>query len=229
MKKTSYLLIILLFFNTAVTEAKPLVLGYPEFAPFTYSNQGGATGIGILRFNEVIKQTPLSITYMPVATYGKGVAWLKEGKIDGLLLATQNAERDAVATFIDLSIANRWIWFSKANKSITTQGDEAKSTLRIVTATNANTHKWLVKSGYRLIETTSDPSTMLRLLMKDRVDAVFLAEFVLLQALEKSRWQKKDLMMTVERTKPFGVYFNNQTLQSDPTLLPTILKAVNQR
>lgn len=208
----------LLFFAWSdLLTAHTITLGYPEFKPYTYSHKTGAKGLGIEKMNERFGQRGIRIVYQPVAGYGKGVSWLRDGKIDGLLLATQNPERDAIGHFIDLGVVNRWVWFSRANRPLGKDSNSAKKALRIATPQNANTHNWLVAQNYQSIIATTDISAMIRLLMNDRVDTVFIAEHVFLQALKQTRWQHAKLQLTVEKSLPFGVYISKQYIDKHPS------------
>lgn len=217
-----FILLLSIFSFTINAKSISLTLGYPEFPPFTFSSKHGADGIGIHKFNRLTADLNLIITFVPIASYGKGVVWLKKGKIDGLLLATQNSERDKIAVFSEYIMFNRWVWFSHAEQELDFTSNEAKNRRRVITHTNANTHKWLLKSGYKIIESSTNVDSMIRLLMKNRVDAVFIAELVFVEALAKTKWTLQDLKVTEQISKPFGIYLRKSIIQKYPLLMPKL-------
>jgi polar amino acid transport system substrate-binding protein len=226
--KTFVLLLCLSCCFTTFAKQRVIKLGYPEFPPFTYTSKHLAVGVGIEKFIPIAKHLNLKVEYIPIASYGKGVIWLAEGKIDGLMLASQNSERDEVATFTKPIMFNRWVWFTPKRASKKLHGEVAKQNLRVITHTKANTHTWLKESGYQIVESTTDVKTMIRLLMNERVDAVFLAELVFLDALKSTNWRAKDVKVTLERAQPFGIYFNKQFLTKYPTLLTEVNTQISQ-
>jgi len=204
---------------TLANQTIQITLGYPEFQPYTFTNQSQPRGEGVDRVLELGHRLGWKITFEPVGSYGKGVQWLKKGKIDGLFLASQNNERDKIGRFSEPLTINRWVWFTRKNEQFNFESTASKTQLRIATHLHANTHKWLIESNYQAIAPTTDVQAMLRQLMKKRVDAVFLAERVFHQALAKSHWTTQDLETQVQVAKPFGIYIRHPFMQQHPNLM----------
>ncbi|MFT6528652.1 MAG: polar amino acid transport system substrate-binding protein [Psychrosphaera sp.] len=219
-------LFILLIINKVAAKATSITLGYPEFQPFTYTKDGVALGVGIERLKDVGKQLNLDVTFEPIDSYGIAVRFLRENKIDGLALASRNDERDEIAVFSQPITSNNWIWITRKHYKIDFDSEHAKLHIRISTYKNANTHTWLSKHEYKLIYPTTDVNAMLRQLMHNRVDTIFLAEEVFKQALKSSKWKPNDIKTHLEVSKPFGVYISKFFLQQHPNFMERLNKAI---
>lgn len=210
------------------TFSAELTLGYPEFKPYTYTENGITKGLGVEWLDKIAKELKLTIKFEPIDSYGNGVNWLKENKIDGLFLASQNNERDALAFFSHKLTDNKWVWITKKNNHFDFDNISLKKSLRISTHTNANTHVWLKKNNYSQIYPTTDVQAMIRQLMHDRIDAVFLAEQVFLDALTLSPWSHSHVKMAVEVSKPFGVYISKNYLSKNKEFMTKLNLAIEQ-
>jgi ABC-type amino acid transport substrate-binding protein len=218
MRLSIILLSLFLVFN-ALAKKVTITMGYPEFPPYTYTKDLKPAGIGVDKLQEITKNSNINIKFEPVDTYGSGMNFLRNNKIDGLFLASQNRERDDLAEFSHPIGTNNWVWVSRKNKSVEFNTELAKSSLRIATYKNANTHIWLQKNRYELVYPTTDVSAMIRQLMNLRVDTIFLAEEVFNKALKNSQWRKSDVNITIEITKPMGLYISKFFLRKHPDFM----------
>lgn len=220
MKAVFYLVLIICSCNFAV--AKTIKIGYPEFKPYTYTENGVAKGIGIDAIKKIAIQLKVNAEIYPIETYGNGFTRLKKGKLDAVLLASQNSERDKVAVFSLPITSNDWSWFSLPNKSLTRPNTRTK----VATYLRANTHTWLIKNNFEFISATTDVSAMLRQLDKGRVDAIFVSEQVLLHEIERLGKPPHSLTITKEITKPFGVYVAKPFLKLNPDFMTQLNNAI---
>lgn len=224
-----FLFLFFTFFSTFVVLAKEvsITLGYPEFRPYTYTQDSNPAGIGVTKLKQISKNSNINIKFEPIDTYGRGVNFLRTNKIDGLFLASQNAERDDIAEFSHSIFTNNWIWITRKNHSPLFNSDTSKNNLKITTYGNANTHIWLQKNQYKLVYPTTDIEAMIRQLMYKRVDAIFLAEEVFIKALKESQWRTADVKTTIEIPKPMGLYISKVFLQQHPNFMFKLNKQID--
>lgn len=220
MKAVFYLVLIICSCNFAV--AKTIKVGYPEFKPYTYTENGVAKGIGIDAIKKIAIQLKVNAEIYPIETYGNGFTRLKKGKLDAVLLASQNSERDKIAVFSQPITSNDWSWFSLPNKSLTRPNIRTK----VATYLRANTHTWLIKNNFEFISATTDVSAMLRQLDKGRVDTIFVSEQVLLHELERLGKPQHSLTITKEVTKPFGIYVAKPFLKLNPDFMTQLNNSI---
>lgn len=220
------LLLCLLFFSV---HAEELVVGYPEFKPYTYTTDGKADGIGVQFLRDIQKELNKEIKFVPIQTYKNGVARLKHDKIDVLLMATQNEERDQFGIF-SLPIAmNNWSWFSLKNNKYDYKNAFNKKNLKIVTYDQANTHHWLIEQGYGVMYSTTDLTAMMRQLVSSRVDTIFISEEVMLEALKRASLTLDDLHIQLEIAQPMGLYISNKYFDRYPHVMQQINAAIKRR
>lgn len=207
--------------------ASDLVVGYPEFKPYTYTLKGQPKGIGFQAIKQLNETLNIDLSYEPIATYKNGMTRLKHNKLDALMLATQNTQRDEVAVFSSPIALNKWSWFTLKEKQLDFKNLYNKKNLRITTYDNANTHRWLIDNNYGTIYTTTDITAMLRQLINKRIDAIFVSEAVLLEALNKTEIKEQDLRITVEIAKPMGIYINKKYIEKNPNFMERLNAAID--
>lgn len=217
LRKTFITLVIVLW--AFACDATPIKLGYPEFSPYTFTKDNQPTGIAIEWMKTISKRLGKQVEFVPVGNYGNAVYKLKINKIDGLLLATKNAERDDIALFSEPLTVNNWNWFYLKQHT-----DVTNKNITVATHINANTHKWLLKNNYTSIYATADVRAMIRQLEHQRVDAIFLAEKVFKLAVPSS--YPFPYYSTTQRSMPFGIYMNKNYLSQQPEFMEKLNKQI---
>jgi polar amino acid transport system substrate-binding protein len=168
---------------------------------------------------------PYTIRLVP--NYGRALAEVKSGRADGFFLATENIERNHYATLSEPVVINNWSWFYfKDNKGLV--NDDFKSIKKIGTILNTNTHKWLNTNNYSVSYATGDPIQLVELLSRKRLDAVFLAEAVFLDAYE-SIGNLPPFEQYVEHARPMGIYLSNTYLEKYPNLLSQLNTSIENQ
>ena len=210
---------LILICTSFLIKGEEIIVGYPEFSPFTFTLDNTPTGIGINSFSQVAKKLNLNYKFIPVNTYGNGIRRLAQNKIDLFLLATESPERNVIGDFSKPILINEWSWFSLKGSNFDFQTSDAKSNLKISTYEQSNTHKWLLKQEYQLIYSTTDINAMLRQLQTKRIDGIFLAKPVLIEALTKTTIRPDSLDITIESARPMGIYVSKSYTKKNPLFL----------
>ena len=223
---TYALVFIFLTFSHFSAWSKQITAGFPEFPPYTFTENNKPSGIGIEMLQKLNTSLELDIELVPVNTYGNGIRRLKQHKIDFFLLATQNSDRDKLAQFSEPLVINRWSWFSLKGNVFEYNTPKSRSELRVATYDHSNTHKWLLSQHFIHIYATTDISAMLRQLKNGRIDAIFLSEQVLLETLKQSETPLDDLSVTLQVARPMGIYVNHKWLEQHPNFMPKLNKAI---
>lgn len=211
--------------SQAMDEVRFLV---PDFPPYTFEKNGILCGIGIERFEQVMKEAGISYSVHMVSTYDRALMETKEGRADGFFLATRNAQRDAAAVMTDPLMMNNWCWFLKAKGLHEPGARHFKSWVRAGTILNTNTHKWLLENGYTVTGTPVSPHALIAMMRMDRVNAVFLSELVFFDALRESQEKPEHYRKFVQVEKPFGIYLAKHYLQKYPEVLDRINAAIQR-
>lgn len=220
--KLLFSLLFIIFINNYLYAQDTLHLVIPEFKPFTYKEANELKGIGVERISKIFASIEQPIKLRLVPNYGRAVEETRQGKSDGFFLATQNKERDSIAHFSKAVFVNRWCWFFMNSNSFEPASKEFKSTARIATPINANTHKWLKNNNYTNIFPMKDMTLILPLLIEKKVDAVFIAEEVFLQQLTEKNIYKSNIKKQIESERPFGIYISKNVIERNMQLMEDI-------
>lgn len=233
MKRYFYTLVALVLILSFAAQSAAMRVGYPEFKPYTYTEGGEAKGLGIEVFRQIGKDLSLKFELVPIETHGNGFTRLSKGKLDAVLLATANESRDKTARFSSPIAENTWSWFFIADKDKDYQALIKDKNLKVASITNTNTHNWLIKNQYKRISATIDITAMLRQIDRGRIDAIFIAEHVLLNKLETLNLNREAFHVQRQLKKPFGIYVAHQYLASRPDFMSQlnqqILKQTNSK
>ena len=225
MMRRLLLLLLLLSGNCAANQELHFAL--PNFPPYSYLNdKGEIIGEGVEEVSRVLKEMKVVFDFRVVPNYGKALNEIEKGRSDGFFLATQNDERDKVAVFSAPVTVNRWNWFflpPQEGRKVINLKDKG---IRVASHLKANTYLWLKKKGYANVEGNSDSMTLVKLLKRGRLDAVFLSESVFLEANRKQGFDEKWFNFHVQRAKPFGVYISKDYLKNNPDFMKQFNKLV---
>lgn len=209
-------------FLMPVTQAEPLILAMPHFPPFTYLDEwGNPAGIGYEEVSHVLKKAKIDFTVEPVPNYGRALAETRLGNVDGFFIASQNAERDAVADFSGGMMDNPWSWYHWPDE----QGDLCQQS--IATILNTNTHRWLQARGCPLLYPEKTPQQLVQLLLKRKIHSVFIAREVMHKALTDAGIPLNHFAEQVEVIRPVGLYLSHKVIAADPLLMPTIRQVIS--
>lgn len=197
----------------------------PNFPPYTQQINGKISGIGIEQANKVFAHAGLEVTYRFLPNYAKVIHEIKHNRGDAFLLASQNDERDQLAELSYPLVSNKWCWYLPKDTTLSPEQPSFKSTATISSHFNTNTHKWLSKNNY-IVEAVTDISRLPELLLRKRIDAVFLAELVFEKAIKEKGLTLSQFKKVVAVEKPFGIYISKKYLESSPETLKNINKSI---
>ncbi|MCP4594897.1 ABC transporter substrate-binding protein [Neptuniibacter sp.] len=198
----------------------------PSFKPYTYFEDGEFKGIGVEKIEQVFAELEVEYTLTLAPNYGRAVDELKKGRVDGLFLASENEERNAVAEFSSPIMINRWSWFLAQGSDLHPSQENFKQEAQIATHLNTNTHKWLSRNGYNVGYAPSDTLALPRTLHKKRISAVFLAELVFIESSKELGLSEDDFIQVVEIAKPFGIYISKAYLEHHPGFMQRLNTAI---
>ncbi|GAA6171072.1 hypothetical protein NBRC116592_07420 [Colwellia sp. KU-HH00111] len=201
-----------------------LSLVSPNFPPYTYEHNQEVVSIGAELIHRMFANTEIPYKLTIVADYGVVVQVLKAKLADGMFLATQNAERDAIAVFTQPLMMNKWSWYMLADSGIDLNADSFKSQAVVGSIKGTNTEKWLKESGYNSIAHPVEASALIDMLKARRIDAAFVAEAVFEHALDQQVLSQFKKVVEVE--KPFGMYISYDYLKKNPNSLAQINRSI---
>ncbi len=198
----------------------------PNFPPYTEKKHQQISGIGIDLANQVFNKTGIKVRYRILPNYAKVVQQITQGQGDAFLLASQNDERDSIAVFTEPLLINRWCWYVLRTDTISPDDSDFKDRATVSTHFNANTHKWLLKNNY-FVDPVMDTGKLPHMLLRGRIDAVFIAELVFDEAIKQALITPQTFKKYVEIEKPFGIYLSKKYLAKYPDTLKRVNKAIN--
>ncbi|MCB2388429.1 MULTISPECIES: substrate-binding periplasmic protein [Oceanospirillaceae] len=204
-------------------QARPLTLAMPHFPPYTYINaEGQADGIALARLQQLLTRAGVEFRIVPVPNYGRALAELEAGDVDGFFLASPNNKRSEHAHFFGPLMLNRWSWFYFAGKK---PGLCQSPTATII---NTNTQYWLEQQGCGPLHTVHQAADLISLLTDGRVSAAFVARRVMLEEIRRQGLPVTLFTEQPELVQPFGLYIAYTLLQEQPALARQINDALLQ-
>ncbi len=189
----------------------------PFFPPYTDIKNQEVIGIGPDLIRQVFANTNISYKITVVEDYGAAVHVMKENLADGIFLASQSAERDAVAQFTQPLMINRWSWYVLKGSAVNFTSEIFKSQAGIGTIKGTNTSKWLKSNNYTVIAQPTDSQVLVAMLKSHRIDAAFVAEAVFEHRLDENELSQFTKVVEVE--KPFAIYISHDYLKKHPDSL----------
>lgn len=212
-----WMLFVFLCVALSAKAESPIRCVLPDFKPYTYEQNGRVVGIGVDKVTAAFTALNKKYELYLVPNYGRALAELQKGRADAMFLASENQERNKVAQFSDPVVMNRWSWFSVSG-NISPRNPAFKTRAQIGAILNTNTHRWLEQENYPVFFASTDMGHLIKNLARRRLDAVFGAELVLLEAAEQLGGVE-GLEIIVEIEKPFGVYFSKAYLADNTGFL----------
>jgi ABC-type amino acid transport substrate-binding protein len=207
-------------------EPEVLDLVSPNFPPYTYQHNQVITGLGTELVKKVLAETDIPYKITMVEDYGTAIYAIKAKLADGIFLASQNEQRNAIATFTLPLIINKWSWFVLKDFEGDPKSEAFKSQANIGTIIGTNTHKWLKSNSYTVSAHPIDAASLAAMLKSRRIDAVFIAEAVFEHAIDEDELSLFKKVLEVEQ--PFGMYISHDYLKAFPNALPQINNSIKK-
>jgi ABC-type amino acid transport substrate-binding protein len=217
--------LVLLFFSSMLNAVEPLRFVVPNFPPYMYQKNGELAGEGVSRVDKILKKAAIPFSFKLTTDYDRAIYEVKSGYSDGFFLASQNDERDKIAVFTKPVMQNAWCWFLLNSTSLDPQDIKFKSA-DVGTILNTNTHKWLSKNEFTSVSGVLEPHTLLKMLNRGRLDAIFLSEAVFIEAISKLSHSREHYKTVIQKVRPFGIYLSRIYLAKNPEALQSINKTI---
>ncbi|MBN3493792.1 transporter substrate-binding domain-containing protein [Vibrio neptunius] len=195
----------------------------PSFPPYTYMHDGKPSGVGIEAVVPILDKMGVKYTIQIGSNHGRALQQLIHDKSDGFFMASKNAERDKHAVFSKPILVNKWVWVTMKGANIDVK--KASSSIRTASLLNTNTEKWLKKNNYRVATSANNVDSLVKLLGAKRVDAIFLSEAVLKEAVGGNL---SPYDISVEVAKDFGFYVSKSYIEKYPTFMQELNEHISQ-
>lgn len=194
----------------------------PDFPPYTtIDSDGNQSGIGLDRMKPILEALGVDYSIRIGSNHGRALAELKNGRSDGFFMASRNDERDIYAVFSESIMTNRWVWVRLAGNGAK-QSQAAQPGEKVASLLNANTNRWLMKSGYNPAHPAENIRQLVGMLDSQEVSAVLVAEEVFKAAFPNDT--KYQTILQVE--KEFGVYISKAFLEGHPQFMDKLNAAI---
>lgn len=223
------LLVLLLAAMTPRLSAQPVRLVYPEYPPYTSTVDGKPTGIGVELVRKVMAEAGLSLTVLSLnANYSRCLATVRNGMADGFFLASQNAERDAVAIRTDTLLTVKRVWITPKGSGLSPEQTDFRSKARVGVILNSNPHIWLKDNAYSISITPTNEDALLRALDSGRANAIFAPDLLFFEALKHAKKSADGYKMTVQSESAFAIYLSRKFASRNPDAVKKINAAIRK-
>ena len=202
-----------LAYNPIAIAYDDMVLGVPDFKPYTHIENNKITGSALPPIKSALTSLGVDAKIKLFPTYTDLLRALKRGDIQGFFLASQNPERDNHAQFSKPITINNWTWFTLKERELDISNPKFKRHSRVGTIEKTNTFRWLTRNGYQV--RASQIQRLPSLLITGKVDAVFAAEAVFEKSCEELSINTYLFDKTVESGKPFSIYIAHTYLKEN--------------
>ncbi|WP_158227137.1 type 2 periplasmic-binding domain-containing protein [Mangrovitalea sediminis] len=202
----------------------------PDFPPYVEGSGAALSGIAVDWLRRLLTKSDVPYALYAVPNYGRALKELRVGRADVFLVATRNAERDRVATFLPTPFRAKWCWFVASKRVAEFSGPDAfrRPGVTIGTVINTNTEYWLDHHHYRVGVTASSAAVLPRLLLNyDRLDAVLLTEDVFVKAATDDGIGPERYQCILNSEHSFGVYVSNRFIRNAPALFQRLRTALS--
>ncbi len=207
--------------------AQPMVLGVPNFKPYSYLSNQQVIGSAINPVTQALNDSHIEPTIRLYANYSLLLKALRKDEIQGFFLASQNLERDKYAVFSKPVTFNNWTWFALKNAPFAFNDPQLKLKGTVGTITKTNTYRWLSRSGYQVI--SSSVESLPNLLMNKKVDAVFSAQAVFEIRARELNIGRGTFIKKIESKKPFAIYISKRFLAENEGFMTRLNKNITTR
>jgi polar amino acid transport system substrate-binding protein len=196
--------------------APSLLLATHELPPYSTQTDGKPSGMAVRVVQCVAARmkVPLRITFLP---WARAQVEAKSGQVDGFFAASRSAERDAYATLTDTIAPQEWRWYflAKREGEIDPSSADFKQSAKVSSFRGANMQRWLEDNGYRAESPPVDSATLLRMLTRERLDAV-LANHLVMEALLARQHPAPAVRSALAQDRPLGVYLTHRFTAQHP-------------
>lgn len=201
----------------------------PDYPPYTFKKDGKIQGSGVEKVDKIMKEAGIKYSLEFRENYARVLKETVDGLADGFFLASQNADRDKAAVFSNPVFINRWCWFYPIDSTLINPKDvNFKDKAKVGTILNSNLHQWLTKNGYKVTGSPTNAESLIKMLKADRINIVFSAESVFLDAISKLGEKPEQYKKVIQDEKPFGIYISKEYLKKNPDVMNKVNIAINK-
>lgn len=202
-------------------------MAMPDYPPYTYIQNGDYHGVGYEAFVRIMTDLQQEFKIMPEPNYGRAVKDMENQVVDGLFLASENSERNAVAEFSVAVTYNRWTWvWLKQRTDLDPASISFKQKAVVSAQLNSNLHIWLVKQDYKVAGAPNHVRMLFTLLNSRRVDAIMLPELTAKAMMQQEKLDPSLYSMHLEMQLPFGIYISKAYIARNPDIMPKLNQAI---
>ena len=160
-------------------------------------------------------EQPLKIVVVP---WARAQYMVKNNQADGFFAASKNTSRDQFATLSATIADQKRQWYSLKENPLSPENTNFKHKATVAGFIGANMLKWMEKEKYHIMARTQNTTSLLKILLKGRVDAILANNYVMAELLKKHHATDR-VKVFLNKEKPLGVYFSNTFLADKPLFL----------
>lgn len=216
------------FFLPEGLQAKEkLRMAMPDYPPYTYIQDGTYHGFGYEAFVSIMADLKQDFVIVPEPNYGRAVKEMQNDRVDGLFLASENAERNAVAQFSAAVTYNKWTWvWLKQRTDLKPSSASFKRKAGVSAQLNSNLYLWLQRHQYKIAGAPNNVRMLFTLLNSRRVDAVIMPELTAYTVIQQEKLDPNLYSMQLEMQLPFGIYISKAYIARNPDIMFKLNQAI---
>lgn len=197
----------------------------PHYPPVTRWHNDQLDGKGYLAVKAIFDRLGIEMQTVKSPNYVRSFADISENLVDGVFLASSNAERLAISDPTNFVMPNRWIWVTRPQNQSNLNLAQ-KQNLEMGVMLNTNPHTYLVANGYKISMLAHNAETLVKALDSGRIEMAFIAEVVFEEVLEQKRAHVGDYATKVGEDKPFAIWLSKHMTKKYPELISEINKII---
>lgn len=215
------------FLCSASWASDPMILGVPQFKPFTYLENGQIKGDVLDEVKRILDASEIRFKIIFIENYSLLIKAVKSKKIDGFFVATQNVERDRYAVFSKPIILDGFSWFILNDARYEFNSSDFKLHAKVGAVGKTNSFRIATRRGYQVY---GQPLPLLAQQFTHKtLDAVFATEMAFRYQLDNLPFSKKHYRIIKDSERPFGLYISKHYLQNNKNVMQTINANIETR
>lgn len=224
--KIAILLLIGLSLNNAVYSQEKIILTTHNLYPYGSYDKGkevkkiadrtfSGAAVDVVRCTLLKMKVPFEIHVVP---WNRAQMLVKSYNAQGFFAGSQKKSRDEFAVMSEIIADQKWVWYLLKANPHSPENSDFKKKATVAGFRGSNMLSWMKENGYNVKTTPIDTSSLLKLLLAKRVDAVMANNYVM-EAIMKEQGVTDKVKSYVNKNKPLGVYFSKKFVEKRPKFL----------
>lgn len=199
--------------------SRPLLITTQNWKPYNYEDdEGNIQGIA----TEILTKTlnDMNADYLiRVLPWVRAQHLVKIGKADSFYVASINEERNFYAVPSDPLLPQIWHWYLLNSSKLSPVDENFRNKAKVASLLGTNMLRYIKNNEYNIEAQSTNMDSLVSMLLKQRVDAIFMNEFAMKEYLNNKNIPESRFKKFSYKSKPLRVYFSKVFLKENPWFL----------